>query len=513
MDIFSAASTLVFAAKGRSPFSAKSNSEWMEAIGNRAPDLSDLTPNQIRYLNPLFVKNKSDRPDANQAKLSAEQFIELINRNVKDIQPTNWPYFEDLRQLAGQIPDINSDLYVNVNSSFSKRFLKLFPKKFVVKFILLAVTSILLFVGVFKYINMDKPGPYGVFDEKSTLGFDESNLKPATLELRLKCENLIAEKKFKEAYSFCESASLQGDAVSMFDLVTVITELDESPDFTEKNRQSILQNLTKSYDLGFSDAGFSLAYFKAIFNPNEIEEAIKIYNLSWKKNPALGSFEGLGYLNYKVGNLVEAEKLFIKEIQLDDPDTIFTAYESLGILYYEQKRWTDSKKYLQLASSGGKNAARYYLAEILRLIDNNLSEACNLYESISDLNEDANLANTKYCEGLRFSFPVSQNVLVGSLFGRPYLGDDLFWRIPLSLGGEDLIDFSGIQFRDSSGKIEWSNIPFKIEKSDIQTNALVDSFFFVTLFSKDFCPEFRVVLEDSAEVKKIWSKSNSLCAN
>jgi hypothetical protein len=104
-------------------------------------------------------------------------------------------------------------------------------------------------------------------------------------------------------------------------------------------------------------------------------------------------------------------------------------------------------------------------------------------------------------------------VLVGSLFGRPYLGDDLFWRIPLSLGGEDLIDFSGIQFRDSSGKIEWSNIPFKIEKSDIQTNALVDSFFFVTLFSKDFCPEFRVVLEDSAEVKKIWSKSNSLCAN
>jgi tetratricopeptide (TPR) repeat protein len=298
----------------------------------------------------------------------------------------------------------------------------------------------------------------------------------------------------------------------MFDLVTIITELDETEDITIENQNIILDNLTKSYELGFVDSGFSLAYFKAIYKPNEIEDAIKIYESSWKKNPKLGSFEGLGYINYKGGNFSQAELLFKKEIGLNNTETFYTANESLGILYYDQKNWLEAKKYLSIASEGGKNDARYYLAEIRRIVDKNIPDACTLYQSIKDVHDESNFANTKYCEGLRLSFPISQNVQIGTLFGRPYLGNDLYWRIPISIAEEEIIDFTGIQFRDSKRKLPWSNVPFKMEKSDIQTNALVDSFMFLSLFKDDFCPEFRIVYEAGGEVKKIWEKSESLCA-
>ena len=77
MDVFSAASTLVFVGSGRSPFHASSSSEWMNAIGRDAPNFQNLADTQIRFLNPLFAKNKSER----QTSLECVNFLNKFNES------------------------------------------------------------------------------------------------------------------------------------------------------------------------------------------------------------------------------------------------------------------------------------------------------------------------------------------------------------------------------------------------------------------------------------------------
>ena len=78
MDVFSAASTLAFAAKGSGVWLGENDLQLMRSINDDSPNLEGLTENQIEFLNPLFEKNPSDRLSANEALKEALAFIEHI---------------------------------------------------------------------------------------------------------------------------------------------------------------------------------------------------------------------------------------------------------------------------------------------------------------------------------------------------------------------------------------------------------------------------------------------------
>ena len=95
MDVFSAASTLVFAGSGRSPFFASNSSEWMKAINRDAPNFHNLTISQKKFLNPLFTKNKSER----QTSKVCSDFLIKLNKSEnldENILFQSWPEFKNL---------------------------------------------------------------------------------------------------------------------------------------------------------------------------------------------------------------------------------------------------------------------------------------------------------------------------------------------------------------------------------------------------------------------------------
>jgi serine/threonine protein kinase len=83
MDVFSAAATLAFAAKGSGVWAGENDLQLMRSINDDEPDLSNLTQNQVEFLLPLFEKNPSDRPSAVQAQDSALEYIEYFLGNKK----------------------------------------------------------------------------------------------------------------------------------------------------------------------------------------------------------------------------------------------------------------------------------------------------------------------------------------------------------------------------------------------------------------------------------------------
>lgn len=112
MDVFSAASTLVFAGSGRSPFYASNSSEWMKAIGRDGPSFHNLTEAQIRFLNPLFAKNKSER----QSSKECLKFLNELNESgILENNPLfkTWPYFENLTGNNFENDQIYQKLFKN----------------------------------------------------------------------------------------------------------------------------------------------------------------------------------------------------------------------------------------------------------------------------------------------------------------------------------------------------------------------------------------------------------------
>lgn len=80
MDVFSAAATLAFAAKGASIWKGQSDLQLMRAINEDIPNLDGLTENQVNFLLPLLEKNPSDRLSAQDALSNALKYIERHSR-------------------------------------------------------------------------------------------------------------------------------------------------------------------------------------------------------------------------------------------------------------------------------------------------------------------------------------------------------------------------------------------------------------------------------------------------
>lgn len=87
MDVFSAAATLAFAAKGKGVWSGANPLEVMRSINDGEPDLSTLTNLQKEFLLPLFEKNPSDRPSAETVLDKANEYLDYFIRKNESERP------------------------------------------------------------------------------------------------------------------------------------------------------------------------------------------------------------------------------------------------------------------------------------------------------------------------------------------------------------------------------------------------------------------------------------------
>lgn len=87
MDVFSAAATLAYAAKGASIWKGDNELQLMRSINEDSPNLEGLSENQEKFLAPLLEKNPSDRPTALAAHQSALGYIEFLLGNTRQPRP------------------------------------------------------------------------------------------------------------------------------------------------------------------------------------------------------------------------------------------------------------------------------------------------------------------------------------------------------------------------------------------------------------------------------------------
>ncbi|CAB4955030.1 MAG: protein kinase [Actinobacteria bacterium] len=87
MDVFSAAATLAYAAKGGSIWKGDNDLQLMRSINEDSPNLEGLSENQEKFIFPLLEKNPSDRPTALEAHQSALGYIEFLLGRTKQPRP------------------------------------------------------------------------------------------------------------------------------------------------------------------------------------------------------------------------------------------------------------------------------------------------------------------------------------------------------------------------------------------------------------------------------------------
>ena len=117
----------------------------------------------------------------------------------------------------------------------------------------------------------------------------------------------------------------------------------------------------------------------------------------------------------------------------------------------------------------------------------------------------------------KVSAPVSTNVEIDEIFGRVFKNGLNYWVISLTnIQGAKVPALTAIQFRligfPNAG---WLDVPYKlkIDPNDGSVYAEVDDFLFAMIFKdQKYCPEFRVVRQESGQIVQIWNKGQPDCA-
>ena len=116
------------------------------------------------------------------------------------------------------------------------------------------------------------------------------------------------------------------------------------------------------------------------------------------------------------------------------------------------------------------------------------------------------------------SAPLSPEVRVDEIFGRVFKNGLNYWVISLAIGkGAKVPALTAVQFRligfPNAG---WLEVPYKLktDPTDDSVYAEVDDFLFAMIFKdQKYCPEFRVVRQESGQIVQIWNKGQPECAS
>jgi len=572
MDVFSLASTFVFAATGIPTFSGESVAQIQFATTYLKPNLEKLTKKQKTLIIPMLYKKSQNRPLLTEA-------IDFASSELEAQEATNFNTF-----LKGS----------------EKKLVQSPPnsKKGYPSFKLLASGSLVaaLLVTAFVFLLSSNGQP----SKKTEL---KSNLSPQIAALNQEADSLFFEKKFKAAYSVAVQSASQGNASGMVLAGKSAEYLGDIKNALIWYKKSCARNYSggcfntgnllidqkkyaqavlffkKSARLGDARGFVNLAIYYR--DKGDRDLAITYFKRAGSLNE-LSALTSLGSLYEEEGNIKEALGLYIEaSARAYAPGSMYA-----GWIYKSLKNYDSAKKYFELAISQAepmgndalgqvlliqnkfKEAEKYFLAgaelgepfagnSLTSLYGNELkkpTKACDWAKRIvnfKDIDQD-NLKIAKnnvasYCavtknpaskispsasptvskspsvspilssEKFTVSPPLASSVVTTSIWGRIFKDSLNYWRVILTNSKSDPVPpITGVQFRllgyPDAG---WMGVPYKlkVEPLDSSVYAEIDDLMFAILFKNStYCPEFRAVREENGKIVKIWEKTKPECA-
>lgn len=505
MDVFSAAVTLAFAAKGKSIWKGDNDLQLMRSINEDLPNLEGLNENQSMFVAPLLEKNPSDRPSALDAHQSALDYLEFLLGNTKKPAP-----------LRGK-----------------SRFNRLLNSKLKILSLALIFISGIGFAASFAGFSLVPTEVRSLFAQNN-VDFTLKQLEKISL-----CNNLLSSDDYDSAVLICRETAELGDAASQYSLGFALDQLGK----TQEGESWLI----KAAQQKKPEALNWLAY-------DALEEKDYPKALDWAKQSAdLGNLTGI--------HAVGAAYSFLKQYDLaaewyEKAWKLGDAYGLINLGYHYRFDSVDkiqAEKWLKLAAqtkSAFQAEGAFDYAEFLRDEKREASEFCPLYKKSADSEYiDASAPFEKYCartnvssppgarptpdksipspletkkpiassNAFKVSAPLAPNVQIDDIFGRPFLNGLNFWQISLTNAkAEKVPEITAVQFRmigyPNAG---WLDVPYKL-KTDATLGSVyaeVDDILFALLFKEvKYCPEFRVVREEKGKIVHVWNKGQPDCA-
>lgn len=488
MDVFSAASTLAYAAKGAGIWNGENDLQLMRSINEDSPNLEKLTENQIKFLNPLFEKNPSDRPSALEAHQSALGYIEFLLGKSKKPTPLKGRskfnrFIHSKMAISGVALTLIATAAFAATVQNNDKSLKVTPKTTT------EGTS-----------SSPTTSPSASPIASSLPLTPQANDSGARNQNEVKCTSASEANLLDEAIEFCLIAAKEKDPRGTFLLGTL---------YIYKNDNANSEKYLKmAADLGYDRAYGALGVFYEITKKDN-----KQAEIWYKKGVATKISEN--YVTYglflaKQKKYEDAEKYFL----MADKDGLIWGTVQLGKFYVTQKKFTLAAKYLLNASNAGDAEGMYSYAELRRSNFNDLDTACKWYTSASKTSGSrsgnyptlAKSALISYCQsGLTGTPIVADNVITATENVQPYNSEELIWIIP----SESIkADFNYVQFKQVGSNGEWKGIVFsEFKKADSKPFIQVN----FNSAAKDLCFDFRLIKVEQSKVTKIWNLSPSNC--
>jgi serine/threonine protein kinase len=561
MDVFSAASTLAFAGKGRSIWLGDDVKQLMKSIIYDQPDLNDLTELQQDFLTPLLNKDSSERPTSQQAYQMINRILETHDDKGFSIDLTSW-------KESGVEPP---------------------RKKKKVKVTALVAMIILFLSGFFLLV------PKNTTNELATKSDDNiSSVKPEDVEVQAlvdpeiplisneiksdldKSEKYFKKNEYTNALIFAKKAAQAGSAKGLYRVAYILVEQGkkaEAVSWYEKAANlgygDAFRNLGDLY-MSLNETELAITWYEKGVQKNSIEslnalgfyysEKKKDYIKSkfyYQKSANLGDVMGmynLGLIFNRLNDKVNAKKWYIKASDLGSID----ASINLGFFYENETDWTNARKYYQRAADKKDPLAMYDLALVLgnhfgqgdkgcillkealtiktiepstkELVEDTIKTGClsskisapkskaAISESVAENAEVMPKPNPSSSGTFDESPEESTGISIKGIFGRSW-PSGFEWNVPLTNSSSEKVPpVTNLQFRllRNANKI-WVDIGYKLKVENTGVYAQVDKLFLDLSFKEigfkdEVCPEFRFVRIENNKVVNIWQPGQPECA-
>ena len=489
MDVFSAAATLAFAAKGASIWNGENDLQLMRSINEDAPSLEGLTENQYKYLLPLFEKNPSDRPTALEAHESALGYIEFLLGKTKKPTP-----------LRGR-----------------SRFKKLIHSKMAVSGIALTLIAGTAFAATVQ--NQESTKDLKVINPSVTLepsaspvatpsvtatstngasGTTTADQKTSSTE----CQRLTNEMKTKEAIQICLVAAKSGDAVAMNALGYnyYVTLKDEAQGIDWYKKAAKAGSAVAMYNLG-----------TLYIQKNNTVEAEKWFIKCVDSDYAFCAFN-YGSLLEKAKRIPEAKVVYQKGVKLGDSGSA----QNLGLIYINEQNWAKAREVLLIGANLDNHLSAYSLGQVYAKNYSDLDNACKWFYKSSALKKDyipAKKAVIEICKNIKYE--VASDVVTSKGTDAPYqvvqsasdrnAGD---WVIWLKNADVDASSASGVQYRVSGSNDKWQYTFYAFYTNSVGIYSYINE----RPGLEGACLDFRLVRESKdGYIVQIWEMPKSIC--
>jgi serine/threonine protein kinase len=482
MDVFSAAATLAFAAKGAWIWNGENDLQLMRSINEDSPNFDGLSENQIKFLAPLLEKNPSDRPSAFDAHQSSLDYIEfLLGKSRRPTKLKGRSIFKKLIRSKTAISGITLALFVSAAFAASVQNQKNGQE---IKNINPPATS----------SSTDFPSPSASLSKDSKSG----DSKTSSTE----CQRLTNEFKTNEAIKICTVAAQSGDAVAM-------NALGYNYFVTLKDEAKGIDWYQKAAKAGSAVAMFNLGTL--YLEKKDTIEAEKWFKQCVDSDYAFCAFN-YGSLLEKSKRIPEAKVAYQQGIKLGDSGSA----QNLGLIYINEQNWSKAKEVLLIGANLDNYLSAYSLGQVYANNYSDLENACNwFYKSIS-LKKDylpALKAVIEICKNRKYE--LAPDVIITKTADAPYqaiqnstdhkAGDWVLW---LKNANFDASSATGVQFRVSGTNDRWQYVFY----STYSNAAGIYSYINERAGLEGNCLDFRLVKESKdGYIVQIWEMPKSIC--